>query len=217
MSATALERSLQERALEVLRRAGNPFRNYFARNPDDEVCARFHVPELFVRERTQLLGVVELYRATPSTHSEMVPVLGNKGAGKTHLLHSIKHGGEGSWQLLVTPGTYQKDTDFLEYLLFQVIDTLLGGGKQKGKRPLEFVSEDLGRRLLFQALAAASRDEQMDLFPAPGLGRWTRLLGLGAAQAQERSQWLMDNLARPGTFAGGFAPLRRIIAEGSLG
>ena len=30
--------------------------------------------------------------ATPATHSEMVPVLGNKGAGKTHLLHSIKHG-----------------------------------------------------------------------------------------------------------------------------
>jgi hypothetical protein len=212
-----MEGSLSERAFDVLRRDGNPFRNFFARNPDDEVCARFHVPELFAREREQLLGVVDLYRYQPATHSEMVPVLGNKGAGKTHLLHSIKHGGDGSWQLLVTPGTYQKDTDFLEYLLFQVIDTLLGGGKQKGKRPLEFVSEDLGRRLLYQALAAANRDEQLDLFPAPGLGRWTRLLGLGAAQAQERTQWLMDSLSRPGTYAGGFAPLRRIIAEGSLG
>ena len=39
---------------------------------------------------------------------------------------------ESGWQLLVTPGTYQKDTDFLEYLLFQVIDTLLGGGTQHG-------------------------------------------------------------------------------------
>jgi hypothetical protein len=217
MTTAVLDRSVSERAMDVLRRDGNPFRNFFARNPDDEVCARFHVPELFAREREQLLGVVDLYRYQSATHAEMVPVLGNKGAGKTHLLHSIKHGGEGSWQLLVTPGTYQKDTDFLEYLLFQVIDTLLGGGKQKGKRPLEFVSEDLGRRLLFQTLAAASRDEQLELFPAPGLGRWTRLLGLGAAQAQERTQWLMDNLARPGTFAGGFAPLRRIIAEGGLG
>jgi hypothetical protein len=98
-------RCLPERALEVLRRAGNPFRDYFARNPDDEVCARYHVPELFAREREQLLGVVDLYRYTPGTHSEVVPVLGNKGSGKTHLLHSIKHGPEGTWQLLVTPGT----------------------------------------------------------------------------------------------------------------
>src|SRR5438046_3994205 len=154
--ATAL-RPLSERAQEVLRRAGNPFRNYFARNPDDEVCARYHVGELFARERDQLLGVVDLYRYDPTTHSEIVPVLGNKGAGKTHLLHSIKHSGEGAWQLLVTPGTYQKDTDFLEYLLFQMIDTLLGGGKQKGRRPLECVSEELTRRLFHQALGAAGR------------------------------------------------------------
>ena len=135
MSTAVSDRSLLDRAMEVIRRAGNPFRNYFARNPDDEVCARYHVPDLFSLEREQLLGVVDLYRYDPTTHSEMVPVLGNKGAGKTHLLYSIKHGTEGSWQLLVTPGTYQKDTNFLEYLLFQVIDTLLGGGKQKGARP----------------------------------------------------------------------------------
>ncbi len=105
-AATAAPRTLTDRALEVLRRAGNPFRNYFARNPDDEVCARYHVHELFRREREQLLGVVDLYRYDPTTHSEVVPVLGNKGAGKTHLLHSIKHGDCGSWQMLVTPGVY---------------------------------------------------------------------------------------------------------------
>src|SRR5215467_15803420 len=142
----AVTQSLQERALEVFRRAGNPFRNYFARNPDDEVCARYDVTELFATQRQQLLGVVDLYRYDPTTHSEVVPVLGNKGAGKTHLLHSIKHGQEEGWQMLVTPGTYQKDTEFLEYLLFQIIDTLLGGGKQKGSRPLEFVGEALVRR-----------------------------------------------------------------------
>jgi hypothetical protein len=204
--------NLTETDLKVLRQAGNPFRDYFARNPDDEVCARFHVPELFAQERDQLLGVVELYRATPGTHSEMVPVLGNKGAGKTHLLHSIKHGEGGAWQLLVTPGTYQKDTDFMEYLLFQTIDTLLGGGKQKGRRPLEWISEQLTRGLLHRALCSASKDEQMELFPAPGLGRWTRKLGLGSGQAQERTQWLIDNLSRPAANQG-FAPLRRLCAE----
>src|SRR6516162_7640547 len=178
MTVATMERPVSERAVEIMRRAGNPFRNYFARNPDDEVCARYHVPELFAREREQLLGVVDLYRYDPTTHSEIVPVLGNKGAGKTHLLHSIKHGGEGAWQLLVTPGTYQRDTEFLEYLLFQVIDTLLGGGKQRGARPLEFVSEELTRQLLHRALGALRPEQQLDLFPAPGLGRWARKLGL---------------------------------------
>jgi hypothetical protein len=195
MSVSVGTRSLSERAVEVLRRSGNPFRNYFARNPDDEVCTRYHVPELFATERDQLLGVVDLYRYDPTTHSEVVPVLGNKGAGKTHLLHSIKHGGDGAYQLLVTPGTYHKDTDFLEFLLFQVIDTLLGGGKQQGNRPLQFVGEELCRQLMQPALEGLTGQERLDLFPAPGLGRWARRLGLGASQAQERTQWLLDSLA----------------------
>src|SRR5438477_2558305 len=198
MPVATSERTLPERALDVLRRSGNPFRNYFARNPDDEVCARYHVPELFALEREQLFGVVDLYRYDPGIHSEVVPVLGNKGAGKTHLLHSIKHGGDGAWQLLVTPGIYQKGTEFLEYLLFQIIDTLLGGGKQKGARPLEFVGEELVTRLFHRTLNAFTPEQRLDLFPAPGLGRWGRRLGLGNSQAQERTQWLLDSLARPG-------------------
>jgi hypothetical protein len=197
MSITTVAPTLPERSLDMLRQAGNPFRNYFARNPDDEICARYHVPQLFARERQQLFGVVELYRYDPTTHSEVVPVLGNKGAGKTHLLHSIKHGADSGWQLLVTPGTFQKDSDFLEYLLFQVIDTLLGGGTQHGARPLTFVSEDLTRRQLQAALSALSVDQQEELFPAAGLARWARKLGLGSSQAQERTQWLVDRLARP--------------------
>ena len=217
MSAAAVaSRSLTERALEVLRRHGNPFRNYFARNPDDECCARYHVPELFARERDMLLGVVELYRGAPATHSEVVPVLGNKGSGKTHLLHSIKHGPDGTWQLLVTPGVYQRDTDFLEYLLFQLIDTVLGGGKQKNARPLEYVGEQVTRRLLVEALGDLTPAQRLDLFPAQGLGRWVRKLGLGGSQSLERLQGLIDTLAQP--LAMPFQPggVRRACAEATL-
>ncbi|HEV3202795.1 MAG TPA: hypothetical protein VGY77_00360 [Gemmataceae bacterium] len=210
-------RPLSERAFEVLRRAGNPFRNYFARNPDDEVCARYHVPDLFALERDQLLGAVDLYRNDPATHSEVVPVLGNKGAGKTHLLYSIKHGHDGGWQLLVTPGTYHKDTDFLEYLLFQMIDTLLGGTRQKGNRPLEVVGEELTRRLLKATLEPLTPTERLDLFPAPGLGRWARRLGLGSGQAQERTQWLLDQLDRNQGPDSRYRPAtRRLLAESGI-
>lgn len=195
-TAPAAARPLTDRAMDALRRTGNPFRNYFARNADDEVCARYHVHELYALQREQLLAVVDLYRYAPATHSEVVPVLGNKGAGKTHLLHSIKHGGDGGWQLLVTPGTYQKDTEFLEYLLFQLIDTMLGGGRQKTVRPLDFIGEQVARGLLTAALTALTPAERLEVFPLPGL-RWARHFGIGSTQAQERTQYLIDGLSRP--------------------
>ena len=149
MSAAVGQRSLPERALESLRRAGNPFRNYFARNPDDEVCARYHVAELFATEREQLLGVVDLYRYRRRARiPRWCRCWATRAPARRTCCTRSSTAGEGAWQLLVTPGTYQKDTEFLEYLLFQVIDTLLGGGKQKGGRPLEFVGEELVRQLL---------------------------------------------------------------------
>ncbi len=216
VTAAAVETTLNGRTRDVLKRAGNPFRNYFARNPDDEVCARYHVPELFAAERDLLHAIIDLYRYDPTTHSEVVPVLGNKGAGKTHLLHSIKHGISGQWQLLVTPGVYQKDTDFLEYLLFQIIDTLLGGGKQKGVRPLDYVGDQLVRRVLGVALRELTAADKTELFPPPGLGRWARRLGLGTQQAEERAEWLAENLSGYSNFARTPMPLARALDEAGV-
>jgi hypothetical protein len=216
MTPTADAAPIAPGTRDRLKRAGNPFRNYFARNPDDEVCARYHVPELFAAERDLLHAVIDLYRYDPLAHSEVVPVLGNKGAGKTHLLHSIKHGGGGPWQLLVTPGVYQKDSDFLEYLLFQIIDALLGGGRQKGVRPLEYIGDQLVRRGLAAALRELSPAEKVELFPPPGLGRWARRLGLGTQQAGERADWLAENLAGAATFARTPAPLAPALQEAGL-
>lgn len=201
---------------EFLKRAGNPFRNYFARNPDDDVCARYHVPELFAAERDLLHAIIDLYRYDPMAHSEVVPVLGNKGAGKTHLLHSIKHGSGGQWQLLVTPGVFQKDTDFLEYLLFQIIDTLLGGGKQKGCRPMEYVGDQLVRRQLGLAVRDLQPADKVELFPPPGLGRWARRLGLGTTQAGERAEWLIENLSGYANFARVPMPLTQALSGAGL-
>ncbi|MFM7113612.1 MAG: hypothetical protein ACKO26_20950, partial [Planctomycetota bacterium] len=141
-SARAIDPVQVRRAMEILREAGNPFRNHFARNSDDESCGRIHVPDLYQRERTMLLALVDQFREKPGEDASLLPVLGNKGIGKTHLLHSIKHGISGR-QILVTPGTYQRDTDFLEYLLFQVIDTLLGGTRQGKNRPIHMIGLDV--------------------------------------------------------------------------
>lgn len=216
MSQLLINEPNHQNAIDWLKRQGNPFRNYFARNPDDEVCSTYHVPELYSREREQLLRVVDQYRYTPNTHSEVVPILGNKGAGKTHLLHSIKHGMEGNWQLLVTPGSYQRDTDFLEYLLFQLLDTLLGGGKQRNSRPLEYVGEQLIRMLLTRTLSDLSSEERLDLFPPPGLGWIAKTFGLGSTQALERTQWLIDALSRPSQDAKSPGMVRKLCDEAGL-
>ena len=216
MTAATDDRPLTDRGRDVLKRAGNPFRNYFARNPDDEVCARYHVPELFAAERDLLHAIIDLYRYDPMAHSEVVPVLGNKGAGKTHLLHSIKHGSGGQWQLLVTPGVFQKDTDFLEYLLFQIIDTLLGGGKQKGSRPMQYVGDQLVRRQLGLALRELQPADKVELFPPPGIGRWARRLGLGNTQANERAEWLAENLTGYANFARVPMPLAQALSGAGI-
>ncbi|HYV38662.1 MAG TPA: hypothetical protein VE988_23460, partial [Gemmataceae bacterium] len=100
-------------------------------------------------------------------------------------------------------------------LLFQVIDTLLGGGTQHGARPLQFISDDLTRRHLHAALTAMSPAEQIEIFPAAGIAKWARRLGLGNGQAQERAQWLIDSVARPLT-PGLNVTLRNICEECSL-
>jgi hypothetical protein len=219
MTSSPTARPATERAIEMLKRSGNPFRNYFARNADDEVCARYHVAELYAAEREMLLAVVDLYRYTPTHPCEVIPILGNKGAGKTHLLHSIKHGPSGTsggtWQLLITPGTYQKDAEFLEYLLFQLIDTLLGGGRQRGTRPLEYIGEQVVRGQLAAALTALTPTQRLELYPPGGMG-WLRHLGIGAAGAQERVRQLLEALSRPLTLPFQPGAIRRLCDENGL-
>ena len=96
------------------------------------------------------------------------------------------------------PAPTRRTREFLEYLLFQLIDTLLGGGKQKGARPLEFVGEELVRRLLRRRRCRscrASSGSTCSRRPAWAAGRASS--AWAASQAQERTQWLLDSLARP--------------------
>src|SRR5947209_15589989 len=88
----------------------------------------------------------------------VLPLLGPRGAGKTHLLHNIKHRPGVPPQLFITPGTFRTDagaeSSFLEYVLYQFINVLLAGAEQRGVRPLVYVGEHLTRRAVIDALSA---------------------------------------------------------------
>jgi hypothetical protein len=177
-------RSAAERALAALRERGNPFRQQFARNADDLACTRYHVDDLFARERGIIRGLIEAFRGDPNRPTAVLPILGSRGAGKTHLLHCLKHQPGQATQLYVTPGTFRidraaPDTGFLEYVLFQLINVLLAGGEQRGVRPLVYVGEVLTRRLLAEALEPADDVTRLSLAPVGGVSGFFRKLGLG--------------------------------------
>ncbi|MFO0946626.1 MAG: hypothetical protein U1D30_11870 [Planctomycetota bacterium] len=180
--------SLHERAMALLRRKGNPFRQQFARNSDDAVCSLYHVNDLFSREQRLLIDMVESYRGRPDQPTSVLPLLGARGAGKTHLLHWLKHGPEGRARLLVTPGTFRvdagrNDSSFLEYLLYQFINVLLGGGEQRGVRPLLLVAEQLTRTVLRTSINEWSESEKLALFGGSRLQKFGYMFGVGVGDA----------------------------------
>lgn len=173
--------TLSEQALAALRRNGNPFRQQFARNSDDAVCSLYHVDDLFAKERSLLQSMIETYRGEPKRPTAVLPLLGPRGAGKTHLLHCLKHGPGVAAQLFVTPGTFRVDANgqessFLEYFLYQLINVLLAGGEQRGIRPIQYVGEQITRRTLREAIDGFDDRERHELAsgPAGGLLGWLK-------------------------------------------
>jgi hypothetical protein len=146
-----------QQAMAALARRGNPFRQQFARNSDDPVCTLYHVEGVFDAERSILSELVESYRGDATKPTAVLPLLGPRGAGKTHLLHNIKHRPGVPPQLFITPGTFRTDasaeSSFLEYVLYQFISVILAGAEQRGIRPLVYVGEHLTRRALIDALS----------------------------------------------------------------
>ncbi len=166
MSSRFPEPVPRDEALRRLAAKGNPFRQQFARNSDDHVCALYHVAGIFERERAIVRDFVDGYRGHPERPTAVLPVLGARGAGKTHLLHNLKHAPGEPPHLFVTPGTFRIDAGggdsiFLEYVLHQFINVLLAGAEQRGVRPLIYVGEPLTRHRLAavarQAAAAGPR------------------------------------------------------------
>lgn len=187
--STTLRNSLFEQATAALRRKGNPFRQQFARNSDDNFCSLYDVSSLFSAERLVLRELVESYRGDAARQTAVLPIIGARGAGKTHLLHWLKHGPGVPPQLFVTPGTFRidaggQDSSFIEYMLYQLINVLMSADEQRGVRPLVYVGEQLCRRVLADAVGNREPQDRLELMPVSSLRRWALKFGLGMSGAQ---------------------------------
>src|SRR5262249_57449250 len=72
-----------------------------------------------------------------------------------------------------------------------------------------------GRRLR-RARRGLSDEDKVDLYPPPGLGRWSRRIGLGTQQAAERADWLAETLSGYSNFARMPTPLPQALADAGL-
>jgi hypothetical protein len=126
---------------------------------------------------SELLAIIGAYR-DGRQRTTVLPLLGERGSGKTHLLYSLRAGlrqralDAGDETLLVAVDCLSTGTDPIEYLLWQIVNYLLAG-KGDGERALGVIAGRLAGRLLAEALRYLGPHKRVGLIPPTGT--WDRL------------------------------------------
>jgi hypothetical protein len=166
-------------ALDFLRGRPNPFENLVRPQRPDDHFLDLHVPALLREPRELLLAVIDAYRleeyrtASDLPDSRVVTILGQRGAGKTHLLDAVAYRDDNHRQLLVRPPYFETGVAFEEFLLGQLVNALLTVDLAHGVRPLDAIAFVLTRLLLRQVLSDLGPVERLLLAAPKG---WSRYL-----------------------------------------
>jgi hypothetical protein len=172
-------------ALDILKGRENPFESLARPQRLDADFLPLHEPALLEAERQVLVQVIDRYRveeyarATDLPPTRVVTVLGDRGAGKTHLLQSLSYRPDGQSQILVRPSFFDVNLPFEEYLLSQLVATLVDVDEVVGSRLIEDLAPVLTRRLLRQAIRALGPTDRIFWLSPSGWRRWGLLLGGG--------------------------------------
>ncbi len=162
-----MQRFSDDEALGFLRGEDNPFDTFVAGQEVDDDFFNFHVPELHQPVADTLYLAMERYRRPnyrirqDLRQSRAVIIRGARGAGKTHLLHALQHR-EGARELLVRPRYFDKQYVFAEYLLKELVATIVTPDDTSLavlQNPLDWMAKALTRRMLAEALRSLSPQE----------------------------------------------------------
>ena len=173
----SLDQQRENAALERLRERENPFANSVA-TPDGEL--RYNVPGLLEEQHRTIREIIDLFRRE-NRPSQIIPILGDPGAGKTHLLATLKRELDNDRQLFLISEGFPKDRDPADFFLWQIVNLLLGHRKSSVQL-LNRLSGRVTARLLGETLRRLSPGGRLRLIPSSGffdgLGR---MLGFAAA------------------------------------
>lgn len=204
-------------ALDFLKGKENPFASLARPQRLDDYFLDLHVPQLLATERKQIWQIIDHYRVTEYTRTADLPptavvtILGDRGAGKTHLLQSLSYREDGKSQLLVRPSFLDSSLAIEEFLLNHLVATLLAVDEVYGGRPIDDVAAAMTRRLLRQSIRALGPTDR--LF-ARSPGRWHRLrLLMGGGQREGRH---FDDLAHALETTSNETDLRHLIDKFKL-
>jgi hypothetical protein len=185
-----------QKGLCRLRQGGNPFTFSVATAGSERDCVSYDVAELWDSQRADLRSILALYRRS-NEPTRLYPILGEPGAGKTHLLNTfqaeLQHEaeGQGSESLVVVADHFSPGLDAVDFFLWQIVNHLLAG-RGPGAPLLRVLAERVTARLLGEALRRLPPTAQVHLIPARGTWERLRLWSGSAKLAEARLAALRD-------------------------
>jgi hypothetical protein len=154
----------EEAAIRFLRGEENPFDAFVVPDKPAHEFSQCHVAEVHRDELERTCGAIAKYRDPDYATRRQLPetrvliVRGVRGSGKTHLLHVLRQRDTETPECWVCPRHFDAGFPFAEYLLSELVRTILSAEEAEGGPRLRWCARALGRRLLFESVATLGPD-----------------------------------------------------------
>lgn len=184
-------KALEKQALDILRHKDNPFSETVVRTPDDPLCVTYDVRGILAEQRRALLRLIDGYRCWPPRSTQVFPVIGEAGSGKTHLLGWLKRTLEpteyadskgyflhiaqnfkSAGHIFIVSEGFPTEQDVFGFLLRQVSEQLLST-PDCGPKTLDILSRRVCARMLTDCLRKLDPAARLNLVQPTNA--WDRL------------------------------------------
>ena len=186
----------------------NPFDDVARPQHSDGRFAHVHVPAVLRGPREQLLAAIDAYRVKQFSSlldlpaSRVVKVLGDRGAGKTHLSEAILYRSDLQPQLVIRRETenFDESMSFEEYLFQLLVSALNARHPELHFRFFDALAGHVTRRLVMHTLRELGPTDRM-FVAAPSRWRRFRLLWRGGREVGRKFEDLAGELQNPASAA----------------
>jgi hypothetical protein len=165
--------AFEEQAVRFLRGEDNPFDAFVVPDKPAHEFSDCHVSEVHGSQFEQICRAIDKYRCPDyrlrrQLHETRVLVVrGIRGSGKTHLLHVLRQRDTPAPEIWVCPRHYDPAFPFAEYLLTELVRTLLSSEEAEAPARLRWSARQLTCRLVGEAIASLSPPEWLEWSQPP--------------------------------------------------
>jgi hypothetical protein len=210
-----MSKVFEEQAIRFLRGEENPFDAFVVPDKPAHEFPQCHVQEVHGDQFEQIGRVIDKYRFPDYRmqrqlyDTRVLIVRGTRGSGKTHLLHVLRQRDTPTPEIWVCPRYFDPAFPFSEYLLTELVRTLLSSEEAEATARLRWCARELTRRMLVEAVESLDLPQWLQWsLPASDAWNWLRR----TARRQADRERLLDDLA-----AGPFStPLAEVCVRHGL-